>query len=146
MKINGPMSLLQVEEHLKVTNLPLRLAANSPKGWPMVVSLWFMYEGGTLFCTTKRQARIASGLAQAPRCAFEVARENAPYFGVRGQGVASLSNENAHQMLERLADRYITNDKAQFKKWLLKSTEEEVVISIRPVTFHSWDYRNRMAA
>ena len=146
MKINGPMSLLQIEEHLKVTNLPLRLAANSPKGWPMVVSLWFMYEGGTLFCTTKRQARIASGLAQAPRCAFEVARENAPYFGVRGQGVASLSNEDAHQMLERLADRYITNDKAQFKKWLLKSTEEEVVISIRPVTFHSWDYRKRMAA
>ena len=146
MKFNGPMSLLQIEEHLKVTNLPLRLAANSPKGWPMVVSLWFMYEGGTLFCTTKRQARIASSLAQAPRCAFEVARENAPYFGVRGQGVASLSKEIAHRMLERLADRYITNDKLQFKKWLLRSTEDEVVISIRPVTFHSWDYRKRMAA
>ena len=146
MKINGPMSLLQIEEHLKVTNLPLRLAANSPNGWPMVVSLWFMYESGTLFCTTKRQARIASSLAQAPRCAFEVARENAPYFGVRGQGVASLSKENAHRMLERLADRYITNDKLQFKKWLLRSTEDEVVISIRPVTFHSWDYRKRMAA
>ncbi len=146
MKINGPMSLSDIEEHLKVTNLPLRLAANSPKGWPMVVSLWFIYDGGTLYCATKRQARIACSIAQSPRCAFEIARESAPYFGVRGQGVASISSENAHEMLKRLADRYVTKDKAQFKKWLLKSTEDEVIIKIRPVTFHSWDYRKRMAA
>lgn len=146
MKINGPMSLSEIEEHLIVTSLPLRLAANSPTGWPMVVSLWFVYDGGTLFCATKRQARIASSIEQSPRCAFEVARETAPYFGVRGQGVASISNENAHEMLERLANRYISKDKEQFKKWLLKSSEDEVVISIRPVAFHSWDYRKRMAA
>ena len=146
MKINGPMALPEIEEYLRVTNLPLRLAATSPTGWPMVVSLWFIYNSGTLVCATKRQARIASSIAQSPRCAFEVARENAPYFGVRGQGVASISSENAHEMLEKLADRYISKDKAQFKKWLLTSSEDEVVISIRPVAFHSWDYRKRMAA
>ena len=146
MKINGPMSLLEIEEHLIVTNLPLRLAVNSPTGWPMVVSLWFVYDKGNLFCATKRQARIASSIAKSSRCAFEVARETAPYFGVRGQGVASISSENAPEMLERLANRYISKDRAQFKKWLLKSSEDEVVISIRPVAFHSWDYRKRMAA
>ena len=146
MKINGPMALPEIEEHLRVTNLPLRLAATSPTGWPMVVSLWFIYNSGTLVCATKRQARIASSIAQSPRCAFEVARETAPYFGVRGQGVASISSENAHEMLEKLADRYISKDKAQFKKWLLTSSADEVVISIRPVAFHSWDYRKRMAA
>jgi len=146
MKINGPMSLADIEEHLTITNLPLRLAANSPAGWPMVVSLWYIYDAGTLFCATKRQARIAKSIAQSSRCAFEVARETAPYFGVRGQGVASISSENAHEMLERLADRYVSKDKAQFKKWLLKSSEDEVVINIRPVAFHSWDYRKRMAA
>lgn len=146
MKINGPMSHTEIETHLKRSTLPVRLAANSPKGWPMVVSLWFIYESGNLFCATKRKSRIAHSIISSPRCAFEVARETAPYFGVRGQGVASISEDNALEMLEKLADRYITNDKSQFKKWLLKSTEDEVVIIIKPVAFHSWDYRKRMAA
>ena len=60
--------------------------------------------------------------------------------------MASITDDNALEMLEKLADRYITNDKSQFKKWLLKSTEDEVVIIIKPVAFHSWDYRKRMAA
>lgn len=146
MKLNGPMSLPDVEAYLEETVLPLRLAATSPTAWPIVVSLWFSYEGKSLICATKRSSRIAESLIASPRCAFEIARETAPYFGIRGQGVAAVSDEDAMATLERLAERYLGHGRERFKKWLLRSSKNEIVIRIRPVAFHSWDYRKRMAA
>ena len=146
MKCNGPMPLAELEAYLRDTVLPLRLAASSPSGWPMVVSLWYLYENKSLFCVTKRSSRIAESLIGSERCGFEIARETAPYFGIRGQGVASVTNANALLTLERLAERYLSRDRELFQQWLLRRAKDEIVIRIRPVAFHSWDYRKRMAA
>ena len=146
MKVNGPMPLAEVERYLKKTVLPVRLAAASPTGWPLVVSLWYLYENQSLICATKRSSRIAESLIRSERCGFEIARESAQYFGIRGQGVATVKQDNAISTLERLAERYLSHDREQFHRWLLKSSKDEIVIHIRPVAFHSWDYRKRMAA
>ncbi|MDB3952415.1 hypothetical protein N9452_00880 [Alphaproteobacteria bacterium] len=146
MKVNGPMPLAAVKAYLSETILPLRLAAVSPSEWPMVVSLWFLYENQSLICATKRSSRIAESLIGSERCGFEIARETAPYFGIRGQGVASVNEGGATPMLERLAERYLGDDREQFQQWLLRGAKDEIIINIRPIAFHSWDYRKRMAA
>lgn len=146
MKLRGPMPLPKIEAYLAETVLPVRLAANSPAGWPLVVSLWFLYDDKSLICATKRASRIAESLIAAPRCGFEIARETMPYFGIRGQGIASVTEENAIETLERLAERYLGHDREQFRKWLLRSAKDEIVVRIQPIAFHSWDYRKRMTA
>ncbi|MDA0261573.1 MAG: pyridoxamine 5'-phosphate oxidase family protein [Proteobacteria bacterium] len=146
MNIRGPWALPDIEGYLDKTVLPLRLAATSENGWPMVVSLWFLYDGGALLCATKRSARIAESLISSPRCGFEIARETAPYFGIRGQGIASVSDDDAIATLNRLADRYLGHDQNHFRQWLMRTAEDEILIQIRPVAFQSWDYRKRMAA
>ena len=146
MKIKGPWDLVQIEEYLDESVLPARVGVTSPNGWPMVVSLWFLFENGSLFCATKESSRVAECLRSSNRCAFEIARDKAPYFGVRGQGTATLASENAHDLLVRLADRYLDNPDSVFRRRLLTNTANETLIRIDPVSFHCWDYRSRMAA
>lgn len=145
MRVSGPWALPEIADYLEETVLSLRLAATSENGWPTVVSLWFCYEKSELLCATKRSSHIAKGLIASSRCVFEIARNSAPYFGVRGQSVASVSDSNAIPTLKRLAERYLGTKSPRFQKWLVSNTEQETVLQIRPVAFHSWDYRKRMA-
>jgi len=85
---SGPWSVAEVESYLAETVVPLRLACVSSRGWPQVVSLWFEYRDGALWCATQRTARVATQLARDERCGFEVAPCEPPYRGVRGQGLA----------------------------------------------------------
>ena len=39
--------------------IPMRLAANTPSGFPVVLSLWFEAEGDELLAAVHRDARIA---------------------------------------------------------------------------------------
>lgn len=146
MKIRGAWNFEEIESYLENAILPARIATVSPNGWPMVVSLWYLYEEGELFCATKNFSRIAECIGHSGKCAFEIACEQAPYFGIRGQGKATLSSKNVDGVLERLAQRYLGSEDSAFRRWLLSNTENEVVVRINPIRYHGWDYRNRMAA
>ena len=146
MKIKGTWSPKEVDNYLVNTVLPVRISVVSPNNWPMIVSLWFIYENGALFCATKKTSRIAECLDLSDRCAFEIARDNAPYFGVRGQGKATLISENGDYILSRLADRYLGKEDSEFRSWLMSNSENEITIQIDPINFYSWDYRKRMSA
>ena len=67
-----------------------------------------------------------------------------PVSWCAGSGTATISEEGGAALLERLADRYIGQVETPFRKWLLAGAEEEVAITITPIRFMSWDYRNRM--
>jgi nitroimidazol reductase NimA-like FMN-containing flavoprotein (pyridoxamine 5'-phosphate oxidase superfamily) len=146
MKIKGAWSHKEIENYLMDTVLPARISVVSPNNWPIIVSLWFLFENGALFCATKKTSRIAECLNLSNRCAFEIARDNAPYFGVRGQGKGTLIFGNADHILSRLADRYLGNADSAFRSWLMSNAENEIVIKIDPISFYSWDYRKRMSA
>ena len=122
----------------------MRLSVISRAGWPVVLSLWFLYENGFLKCASRRQSKVISFLQDNPRCGLEIAGEAPLYHGVRGQGVAAISEDGAASLLERLADRYVGQEETPFRKWLLAGAEEEVAISIAPIRLISWDYRKRM--
>ena len=146
MKIKGAWSPIEVDKYLMDTILPARISVISPNNWPIIVSLWFLFENGSLYCATKKTSRIAECLSRSNRCAFEIARDNAPYFGVRGQGKATLVSENGNYILSRLADRYLGKGDSEFRSWLMSNVENEIAIRIDPNNFFSWDYRKRMSA
>lgn len=124
--------------------IPLRLACVGGDGAPLLCSLWYLRHEDSLWCATQRSARLAGWLANDPRCAFEVAGDDPPYRGVRGQGEAELSDAEGPAVLGRLVDRYLGTRESAFARWLLSRQQDEVAIRIRPAWMTSWDFTRRM--
>ena len=89
-KLSGPWSEHEIECFLERSVIPMRLSVISRAGWPVVLSLWFLYENGFLKCASRRQSKVISFLKDNPRCGLEIAGEAPPYHGVRSQGAAAI--------------------------------------------------------
>ena len=94
---------------------------------------------------TRLPSAILGYLREDPRCAFEVAPNDPPYCGVRGQAEATLSMDGAGALLERLIARYLGDTNPSLSKWLLSRAEEEWLIRLDPTWVSAWDYRGRMS-
>jgi nitroimidazol reductase NimA-like FMN-containing flavoprotein (pyridoxamine 5'-phosphate oxidase superfamily) len=143
--LSGPWSISQIESYLNEKAVPLKLSVISSGGWPVIVSLWFVFDENRIICASRKKSKIIKFLETNPRCAFEVSGESPPYSGVRGQGIAMLSNKDSHGVLERLHDRFLGMQDTPFKQWLLKNSENETIISIEPKRLMTWDYSTRMS-
>jgi len=146
MKHSGPWSLEEIHRYLESSVLPIRLGCRSASGHPVVLSLWYVWREGALWCATSATARVVSMLEADPRCGFEVAGDEPPYRGVRGQAMASVDRNRGDEMLELLVDRYLGTRDTAFARWLLERSTPEVAIRIRPSRLTSWDFTGRMAA
>jgi nitroimidazol reductase NimA-like FMN-containing flavoprotein (pyridoxamine 5'-phosphate oxidase superfamily) len=140
----GPWSPAEIEAHLRTTVVPVRLACVSRSGQPRVLSLWYLWREGALWCATSPRARVVRWLAREPRCAFEVAPDAPPYRGVRGQGRATLDPARGGEILAALVDRYLATRETPFARWLLARAGDEMAIRIEPARLASWDFTRRM--
>jgi nitroimidazol reductase NimA-like FMN-containing flavoprotein (pyridoxamine 5'-phosphate oxidase superfamily) len=143
-KINGPWSNKDIAKYLTKSVIPIRLSLVSPTGWPVVVSLWYQFQDGSLMCASRRTARIVKLIENNPRCGFEISSEAPPYSGVRGQGTAYLDEQRGEALLSQLVDRYVDPKASDFRNWLQKDAKNEIAIRIVPHRIMSWDYRQRM--
>ncbi len=134
-----------VETFLRELKIPLRLSCVSETGWPTVLSLWYLFEEGSIFCATPENARVVSFLRAEPRCSFEVASDQPPYCGVRGKAIAVIDRGRGVEILERLLLRYMGGMDNALAKQLLGRSEPEVAIRLEPQTFYTWDFTSRMA-
>lgn len=134
----------EIEQFLLSHAIPVRLACNANDRYPLLSSLWFFYEQGTIFCATHENSAVAKYLQEDSHCAFEIAVNEPPYKGVRGQGHAHLERTRSAEVLGLLIDRYLGDRKSQLAKWLLGRCDEEYVIRIVPAWVSSWDYTERM--
>jgi hypothetical protein len=141
---SGPWSVERVGSYLNEMVIPVRLGCVSQAGWPLVLSLWYLHRGGEIWCSTQQGSRIASVLADSPRCAFEIAADTPPYRGVRGRGVASVEREPPAELLPTLIRRYLRDESSSLARWLLSRRSSEVAIRVTPSRMHSWDYTERM--
>ena len=142
--INGPWEDQQLTEFLQTQLFPIRLASVGKDGFPRVLSLWYFYADGKLHCVSHRASVLIKILKNNNSVGFEVSPNDPPYFGARGQGVATLSSEGAGYSLEHLIQRYLGDGRSSLADWLLSRKAEELLITITPTRFHSWDYRERM--
>ena len=144
MKRKGPWSADEVERFLSETRVPMRLSCLGESGFPVLASLWFVPEEGAIWCATQRAARVAVLLERDARCAFEIARDDPPYRGVRGQATARVVPERGEEMLRLAIERYLGDTRPGFARWLLSRAETETAIAIEPRQLLSWDFRERM--
>ena len=125
---------------------PLRIATNTESGFPVICSLWYQHQDELLLCATQRDSLLVQHLERDSRCAFELSVNEAPYYGLRGRGVAEISSDGAEDLLEALASRYLGDEDTPFRAWLRSRVETEVCIRISPTWITTWDYRQRMNA
>ncbi|MBK9739575.1 MAG: pyridoxamine 5'-phosphate oxidase family protein [Actinobacteria bacterium] len=140
---SGPWELSVVEDFLDRSAIPLRLASNGA-AFPLVQSVWFVYDDGSLWCCTQSASVLAKRLQADPRCAFEVSGDQPPYRGVRGTGTARIRSDSAHEVLPRLIDRYLGDRPDDLARWLISRLDSEVAIQIEGLSVTSWDYSARM--
>ena len=146
MRQKGPWSTDQIHDFLRDVRIPLRVACNGASGCPVLASLWFVPEGGKLWCATQRGSSVVSLLSRDSRCAFEVSVETPPYRGVRGTGVATLHDDRGEKLLRVLIERYLGDTDSKLASFLLGRVNQETAIAIEPQTLVSWDYQARMGA
>ena len=140
---SGTWGIPEIEGFLHSAVIPMRLATQG-SGWPLVQSLWFLFDDSELWCCTQQDSVVAARLRKEPRCAFEIAGDDPPYRGVRGRGVASFDRGSASNVLDRLIGRYLTTGEAGLGPWLRSRVSDEVAICIGSLTVSSWDYSSRM--
>ncbi|MCG3169880.1 MAG: hypothetical protein CALGDGBN_01410 [Pseudomonadales bacterium] len=133
-----------ITEFLARSHTPMRLAANAANGFPQLASVWFEYAGGSLWCAMHEGSAMVPLLAHDPRCAFEIATNDPPYHGVRGQAQVALLREGASPLLTRLISRYLGDSNPRLAAWLLGRADQEFVVRLDPVWITAWDYAARM--
>lgn len=143
-RLKGPWSQQQVDAFLQDSVFPLRLACVGEDQFPRVVSVWYGYGDGKFRCVSHRSSQLVGLLEQSDRVGFEVSPNTPPYYGVRGQGVASLGSDADGTVLTELLQRYLGDTESSLGNWLLSRAADEVLITIEPVRLFSWDYRERM--
>lgn len=143
--LKGPWDRAQIDTFLSNSSFPLRLACAAEDGFPRVVSIWYRYDGHTLYCVSHRSSQLVRLLTRCERVGFELAPNEPPYHGVRGQGIARLEADANGDVLRQMLQRYLGGSDSGLGQWLLSRADDEVLISIEPRRLFSWDYSERMA-
>jgi nitroimidazol reductase NimA-like FMN-containing flavoprotein (pyridoxamine 5'-phosphate oxidase superfamily) len=129
---------------MEETVIPLRLACVTESGWPLTLSLWYVYLDGAIYCATQQSARVVRYLGDENRCGFEIASDLPPYCGLRGQARAVIEPEKGADVLEILLKRYLNGIDNQLSRDLLSKKNKEVAIRITPVNITTWNFKDRM--
>lgn len=137
-------SLIDKQKFLSEIRIPIRIACKTITDWPIVISLWFLYQDGLLYCATQKSAKIIEYLQYDARCGFEIAEDRPPYCGIRGQATAQINDKLGVEILEKLLVRYLGDANNDLAKKLLANRDTEVAIVLKPVRIYTWDFSDRM--
>lgn len=142
---NGENLITQeIARYLSEMKIPIRLACITDTGWPLVISLWFVFMNQKLYCSTQKTAKVIEFLTQNPRCGFEIASDQPPYRGLRGKGRVTFSEEIGPKVLGILMDRYEIRNNSTLGKYLVSNLNNEIALAIEPIRIFTWDYSDRM--
>ena len=136
----------KIGDYLFHSKIPCRLASITSEDFPHVMSLWYLYQEGCIFCSVQRRTAIVNWLLNKPKCGFEIASDKQPYKGVRGRGSASLEIGQSNNILPLLINRYLGSCDSGLAQKLLARPETEVTIRITPTWLTSWDFTTRMSS
>lgn len=135
---------MEAKNFLTKATIPIRIACISGSGWPITISLWYVYLEEKLFCATSKNAKIIDYFRNNPKCGFEVAGDLPPYRGVRGWGNAKVDEGRGMEILRILINKYIRDENSQLANFLLKRSKNEMAIEINPLSMFHYDYSDRM--
>jgi general stress protein 26 len=141
-----PVTDSEVERFLE-SKLYMQLAALDEEGYPNIQPVWFYYDKGThvIYTGTRKSSKKVENIRRDPdKIYFSIDDESYPYKGVKGRGVASISEDKDKNMsiMEKLNLKYLGTLEHPLAKMLMENTRDgtEVVIAIMPKFFSAWDF------
>lgn len=140
----GPWSAETSEQYCRETIIPLRVSCIAPTQYPIVMSLWTLWEDGHFWCAVQADSRLAQYCQENARCGYELAGDKPPYRGLRGTANASIVPAAGPNILKRLIHRYLGSETSELAQWLLSRVDTEVALRIAPRRVFTWDYSDRM--
>lgn len=122
-------------------------ASIDEEGYPMIQPAWFFYDkesGKIHIATSKMSKKIKNILRNPDKIYFSIDDENYPYKGVKGRGVARISEDIQKNLsiMEKINMKYLGTFEHPLAKMLMENTRNgiEVVIEITPKFFSAWDF------
>lgn len=144
--MHKPVTDSEVEKFLE-SKLNMQLAALDEEGYPNIQPVWFYYDKGTqvIYTGTRKGSKKVQNIRRDPeKIYFSIDDENYPYKGVKGRGVASISEDKQENIsiMERLNLKYLGTLEHPLAKMLMENARDgtEVVIAITPKFFSAWDF------
>ena len=115
------------------------LATSSTTGNPRVSPIWYVYENGVFYFTTRLGRLKGKHIQENPRVALSIATDDRPYRAVCAFGKVVKVRDNRDEWLEKIYLRY---GKRQVKSWLAGAVKQpdRVVLMLRPERVLSWHY------
>jgi len=133
----------RIATFLDEQRLPLRLGIQTPGG-PLVVPLWFHFDGADFWCASQRDTFLVRSLEERPACAIDVSTNDIPYRGLRGRGQVTCDPDQGAAVLDRLIERYLNHRQERLTHWLRRRSGTEVALRISPNWLTAWDFSDRM--
>jgi PPOX class probable F420-dependent enzyme len=134
-----PMTPDEMERFLAHPRLA-HMATVSAAGRPRVRPVWFVWDGGAFWFTTRMESRFTGrDVAAGSTVAISVASEERPYRAVLAHGRAEVWEEDREAWLERISTRY---GEREGRSWLRSALREpdRVVLRMVPDEVVAWDY------
>ncbi|HYF99366.1 MAG TPA: pyridoxamine 5'-phosphate oxidase family protein [Candidatus Saccharimonadales bacterium] len=132
--------------------LNLQLATIDEEGYPSIQPLWFLYEKetGKIYISTQKITRKARNLYNnSNKIYFSIDDENFPYKGVKGRGIARIS-ENIDwnkPIIEKIIIKYLGTLDNSLAQMIIENAKKgiQIVIEITPKFFSAWDFGKSMS-
>lgn len=142
----GSVTPDEVDKFLQ-NRLNIQLATIDEEGYPIIQPVWFYYDKdtGKLYTGTQKMTKKVQNLLRNPdKLYFSIDDENYPYKGVKGRGVARISEDVQKNLgiVEKINLKYLGTLDHPLAKRLMDNTRDgsEVVIEITPKFFSAWDF------
>ena len=126
------------------TKIPIRIGFIKSNGYPSIISLWYIDIDGKIYCATQKTAKIIQYLETNPSCGFEIASDQPPYKGSRGEGVVKIIPSKGPEILNLLIKKYLGEKESTLSKFLRGHSQNEIAIEITPTKIFHYDYSKRM--
>jgi PPOX class probable F420-dependent enzyme len=146
----NPVTEAEVGRFLE-SKLNIQLATIDEDGYPIIQPVWFHYDSdsGKIYTGTQKATRKVQNLKRNPdRVYFSIDDENFPYKGVKGRGVATISEDRDKNLkiVEKINLKYLGTLEHPLAKMLMDNTRNgtEVVVEITPIFFSAWDFGKAM--
>ena len=133
-----PMSKSELESFLNETRLA-HLATSSKNAKPRVNPIWYVYDHGVFYFTTRLGRVKGKHVQENPFVALSIATDDRPYRAVCAYGKATVLKLNRDDWLKRISYRYGEEDG---RDWLAGAVKQpdRVVMTLKPDRVLTWNY------
>jgi nitroimidazol reductase NimA-like FMN-containing flavoprotein (pyridoxamine 5'-phosphate oxidase superfamily) len=115
------------------------LATVDGQGLPRVRPVWFLWENGTFWFTTRiRQRHTGRDWVDGGEVSVSIASDDQPYRAVIATGQPEVVGRD-ERLMSAISSRYIGE---RGRRWTTEaiSQPDRVVFKLQPTVMNSWDY------